>query len=221
MSPAPHSLADTVSFMGEFIREFRLTGSLFPTSARAAALLASPLEDRERPVRVLELGPGTGAVTSAVLARMRAGDALDICEINPRMVEVLQRRLEGLPEYRAHRAQVRIHVCGAQELPPGAPYDVVVCSLPFANFDLPLVEAIFARLRQLSHAETRMTWFEYPELKRLRLLLAGESSPYTAVSGFLAQQGSQPLGRVYGNFPPLQAYVLRPLQSEQASTQAA
>jgi len=212
MSPSPHSLADTVAFMGEFLREFRLTGSLFPTSARAAALLARPLEQREGPLRVLELGPGTGAVTAALLARMRDGDTLDICEINPRMVELLQRRLEPLPDYAAHRAQVRILVCGAQELPLGAPYDVIVCSLPFANFDLALVESIFARLRQLSHAGTKMTWFEYPELKRVRLLLAGEASQYTAVSGYLAQLGSVPLGRVYGNFPPLQAYELRPLK---------
>jgi phospholipid N-methyltransferase len=208
--------------MGEFLREFRLTGSLFPTSARAAALLARPLEQREGPVRILELGPGTGAVTAAVLARMRDGDTLDICEINPRMVEVLQRRLELLPEYMAHRAQVRVLVCGAQALPDVAPYDVIVCSLPFANFDLPLVEAIFGRLRQLSHAGTKMTWFEYPELKRVRLLLAGEGSPYSAVSGYLAQLGSLPLGRVFGNFPPLQAYELRPLKgSASPAVQAA
>jgi len=221
MSSVPHSLSDTVTFVGEFVREFRLTGSMFPTSARAAALLARPLEEREGPLRILELGPGTGAVTAAVLARMRDGDALDICEINPRMVKVLQRRLEQLPAYRAHHAQVRVLVCGAQELPHVAPYDVIVCSLPFSNFDLPLVESIFARLRQLSHEGTRMTWFEYPELKRLRLMLSEEASQYSAVSAFLAQQGCEPLGRVFGNIPPLQAWVLRPLRGQPAAAERA
>ncbi|MBM4378173.1 MAG: methyltransferase domain-containing protein [Deltaproteobacteria bacterium] len=221
MSHTPHSLSDTVYFMGEFIRQFRLTGSLFPTSARAAALMASPLEGREQPLRVLELGPGTGSVTSAVLARMREGDTLDICEINPRMVEVLQRRMEGLPGYQAHRARMRILVCGAQELPLGTPYDVIVCSLPFGNFDLPLVEAIFSRLRQLSHAETRMTWFEYPELKRLRLLLGGHGAPLAAVTAYLGQQGAEPIGRVYGNLPPLQAFLLKPLKGQPSAVQAA
>jgi len=137
------------------------------------------------------------------------------------MVEALQRRLEPLRVYQAHRAQVRILVCGAQELPLGAPYDVIVCSLPFGNFDLALVEAIFTRLRQLSHADTRMTWFEYPELKRLRLLLGGHGAALAAVAAYLAEQGPEPLGRVFGNLPPLQAYVLRPLKAPPSAVQAA
>lgn len=209
--PWHRRVADTLLFLGEFIREFQQTGSMFPTSVAAARVLTAPLRDRERPLRILELGPGTGAVTHMVLSLMRPGDTLAICEINERFMAALQHRVSLDPVFPAHREQVRFLRCGAQELPLDGRYDVIICSLPFVNFGPELVHAIFNRLRLVSHPDTVMTFYEYPEFKHLGRLLAGaERRVHMAeVEAYLEAQGRQRFQRVLLNLPPMQVYTLR------------
>ena len=76
-------------FLREFLLEFKTTGACFPTSKWAAQALIKPLRDTKRkPMRILELGPGTGSVTLPILRELREGDTLTICEINPRFMKV-------------------------------------------------------------------------------------------------------------------------------------
>jgi phospholipid N-methyltransferase len=69
---------------------FYTTGAVLPSSPYRANALASPLASPRGPARILEVGPGTGPVTQAIVQHMQAADALDAVEINEHFVRLLQ-----------------------------------------------------------------------------------------------------------------------------------
>lgn len=210
-------------FAREYLRERTHTGSFWPTSRTAARELTSPVLGHAAPCHILELGGGTGAITTAILNTMRSGDTLGICEINERFMASLQRRLSTEALFLAHRDQVSFHRCPAQLLPATACYDVIVASLPFLNFDVDSVHAIFKRLEQVSHPGTVMTFYEYVGLRRL-----GTSMPIgpwrrriRGVEAYLDAKGRQKHSIVWWNLLPLQVYTLvlssRPILADGSS----
>src|SRR5271154_6579896 len=95
-------------FYQEFRGAYRNTGSILPSSRGLARALVAPFRQRKQPARVLEVGPGTGAVTAEILRQLRPGDQLDMVEINPHFVAVLHRRFETEPLWRARRQQTNV-----------------------------------------------------------------------------------------------------------------
>jgi len=167
-------IKDNIIFLKEFINEFQSTGAPFPTSKWAARALICPLKQRCRPsaLKALELGPGTGSVTVRILEQLREQDSLTVCEINPRFLSLLRAKLNENPHYHLHRERVTFYGCAVQELPEDQKYDVIICALPFLNFDLPTVENIFAKLKRLSTDETIMTYYEYIGLRSVSLAIS-------------------------------------------------
>src|SRR5437773_2720220 len=73
-----------------FIREardsFHTVGAVLPSGRFLARAIASQLRGRDRPMRVLEVGPGTGALTWEIVRYIRPQDRLDIVELNSQFV---------------------------------------------------------------------------------------------------------------------------------------
>ena len=203
-------------FLREFLLEFKTTGACFPTSKWAAQALIKPLRDTDRkPMRILELGPGTGSVTLPLLRELRDGDTLTICEINPRFMKVLKETLEKEDAYRSKRSQVEFFLGAAQDIPVSEPYDMIVCALPFLNFDLPTVQEIFAKLRQISTPDTLMTYYEYIGARQFNQALAASrhKERISLVNGFLRTSGKvQNLDcrKVWLNLLPISIYTVKP-----------
>lgn len=203
-------------FLREFLLEFKTTGACFPTSKWAAQALIKPLRDTDRkPMRILELGPGTGSVTLPLLRELRDGDTLTICEINPRFMKVLKETLEKEEAYRSKRSQVEFFLGAAQDIPVSEPYDMIVCALPFLNFDLPTVQEIFAKLRQISTPDTLMTYYEYIGARQFNQALAASrhKERISLVNGFLRKSGKvQNLDcrKVWLNLLPISIYTVKP-----------
>ena len=203
-------------FLREFLLEFKTTGACFPTSKWAAQALIKPLRDTKRkPMRILELGPGTGSVTLPILRELREGDTLTICEINPRFMKVLKETLEKQEDYRNKRTQVEFFLGPAQDIPVTEPYDMIVCALPFLNFDLPMVQDIFAKLRQVSTPDTLMTYYEYIGARQFNQALAANKHKerISLVNGFLRNSNNvQNLDcrKVWLNLLPISIYTVKP-----------
>lgn len=131
-------MTDVTLFLREFARTRRDTGAIAPSSpllARALTRYVIPSPGRAR--AVLEVGPGTGAVTRHIRASLGALDTLDLVEANPRFAELLHRDYGGDERVRLLTGLVQEHELGS--------YDTVVCGLPFANFDAGTVDDIFSR----------------------------------------------------------------------------
>ena len=209
-------LKENLLFLREFLLEFKTTGACFPTSKWAAHALITPLREPNRaPKRILELGPGTGSVTIPLIREMQPGDHLTICEINPRFMKALKETLERDESFQVKCDQVEFFEGAAQDIPVGAPFDVIVCALPFVNFDLGTVKDIFAKLRLISTPNTLMTYYEYIGARRINQTIGAQSRKdrMREVNGFLKESGEVrniDKRQVWLNLFPIHIYTVRP-----------
>src|SRR4051794_41539816 len=98
-------------FYREFRRAYRTTGSILPSGRFLALALVSEMRKRRPPRRILEVGPGSGAVTAEILRYLRPGDQLDIVEINENFVALLRRRFAQEALFQRHAHQVKLMHC--------------------------------------------------------------------------------------------------------------
>src|SRR5580692_9288787 len=85
------ALSDSTMFLREWIANPQRTGAVAPSSPQLGAAMARWLP-RNPESFVLELGPGTGAVTDALLKRGLREDRLVAIEFNPNLAKLLSKR---------------------------------------------------------------------------------------------------------------------------------
>jgi phospholipid N-methyltransferase len=84
------SLNDTLVFLRAWLRDPRGIGAVTPSGAALARLMTSHVSALGGPV--IELGPGTGALTRALLARGVPLHRLALVEADPQLADALGRR---------------------------------------------------------------------------------------------------------------------------------
>jgi phosphatidylethanolamine/phosphatidyl-N-methylethanolamine N-methyltransferase len=150
------ALADSTLFLQEWFANPQRTGSLAPSSPRLAAAMAHWLPTNPESY-VLELGPGTGAVTEMLLKRGLREDRLVAIERNPKMARLLR---EKFP-----RAQIISgdawhldHLLRSRREPIES-VGAVISSLPLLNFPLVEAEALTQKIRAV--LEPDGNWVQY------------------------------------------------------------
>ncbi len=163
-------------FAAEFVRNFHTTGAIAPSGQALARELCRHLHSApsDGPRRLLEVGPGTGAVTRRIAARMRPGDTLDLVEANPKFVAWMTDLLRTDPRLRRVADRVRILPGLVQEIELPTGYHAVVCGLPFTNFDAETVSGILDILLGALDPKARLSFFTYAALRRVKLLTSRE-----------------------------------------------
>ena len=156
------------AFYRQFRDQYGTTGSVMPSSRALARALTRPMRACPSPRRVLEVGPGTGAVTREIVRTLRPGDRLDIVEINASFVEVVRRRFEEELDFRRKTLQTRVIHSAIQDVEGRAVYDVMISGIPLNNFAVPLVEEIFASYRRLLKPQGALSYFEYVAIRDLK-----------------------------------------------------
>ncbi len=82
---------DETRFLKSWIERPLLTGAVMPSGKFLAKAMAREVDPRE-PGPVVEIGPGTGPVTEALLARGVAQERLVLVEFNPDFIDLLKKR---------------------------------------------------------------------------------------------------------------------------------
>ncbi len=213
-------IRERVEFLRQFRRAFHATGALQPSSRHLARAMTDPLRSRratqpDRPCRIIELGPGTGAVTRAIGRAMGPHDRLDCYEINPDFAAYLQRLIARDPSLRSVADRVRVHRRPAQQAAADAPIDFVVCSIPLNNLRPGEVREILERALSLLAVDGFLSYFEYLWLPRLRRLFvpAAERDRIDGVRAVKRAVPARPAGTsvVLLNLPPARAVHLQPI----------
>ena len=152
------ALSDTTLFLREWIAHPQRTGAVAPSSRQLGAAMARWLP-RDPESFVLELGPGTGAVTDALLKRGLREDRLIAIERNPTLAKLLRKRFP--------RAQI---IAGdawdleklLAELPqPVASVGAVISSLPMLNFPVAQAEALAQKIRHVLAPDGKWVQYSY------------------------------------------------------------
>lgn len=166
-------IKDNIIFLREFFTDFQATGTFFPSSKWAADALAAPIRhSRGHPLNILEVGPGSGPVTVQLLKYMSDEDTFTICEINPRFMLALKKKLSRNADYLRHKERIFFFEGPVQNLPEDRQYDAIICAIPFLNFEVETVREIFEKFARISNEQTQMTYFEYIGLRSLGLVVS-------------------------------------------------
>ena len=142
------------NFFREALKNFRSTGAI----ARASPLLIKRLIGSipgDRPLTVVELGPGEGCITRALLEELHPESSLTAFEINPAFV----RRLGEIEDPRLHiipRGADRL----ADHFGP-ASVDFVVSSLPLSMIDQPVKERIIRQSQEVLRPGGEFLQYQY------------------------------------------------------------
>jgi phosphatidylethanolamine/phosphatidyl-N-methylethanolamine N-methyltransferase len=91
LPPALGKIEDEARFLRSWLERPLVTGAVTPSSKMLARTMASYVDPRI-PGPVIELGPGTGPVTDALVRRGVAEDRLVLVEFNPDFCKLLHKR---------------------------------------------------------------------------------------------------------------------------------
>lgn len=156
-------------FYRQFREQYQTTGSILPSSKALGRAMTRPMRQCKSPRRILEIGPGTGAVTAAIVRQLRPGDQFDIVEINADFVAFLGRRFAEEADFRRVRAMSRIIHGPLQEVPGEHVYDFMISGLPLNNFSLELVDEIYRAYERLLKPTGTLTCFEYVWIRQAKM----------------------------------------------------
>jgi phospholipid N-methyltransferase len=184
-------LREHVLLFSRFLRSPRTVGAVTASSRALAAAMVEGL-DLGPGRRIVELGPGTGAFTGAIVERLRPGSEFLAVDIDPAFVRQVQRRW---PEVQC--------VCASAERLEGIvadyqlfPIDHIVSGLPFVSLPTAMTRQILQNVAAVLRPGGTFTTFQYVHGYRLPPAVAFRKS-------LTERLGAPPSTRiVLRNFPP-------------------
>ncbi len=206
-------LNDHRVFWQEFRQNFATTGSIMPSGRRLAMALTRYL-DPSVPQRILEVGPGTGAVTQQIVQRLGDKDELILVETNESFVKQLEERFVSDPAFQRVADRCKILHMRIEQLPPSDRFDVVVSGLPLNNFEPALVRKILDGLRLHLAKGGTISFFQYLALRSVKTLFSGrlQRQRLRAIGQALQEvmvEGEVARDVVWSNFPPAAVHHLQ------------
>jgi phospholipid N-methyltransferase len=156
------ALAEALVFLRQFTHTARMTGSIAPSGAALSRALTRHVQpgSAHQPRAVLEVGPGTGAVTRRLAQCLGPHDTLELVEANSLFVDRLSAALRHDARLAAVAPRTRLHHGLIQDQELGH-YDTIVCGLPFANFPPAQIEAVVRQLIGSLRPGGRLSFFSY------------------------------------------------------------
>jgi len=149
-------LREHVLVFSRFLRSPRTVGALTASSRALAAAMVSDL-DLARACRVVELGPGTGALTGAIVDRLGPGTVFLAVDIEPAFVDAIQKRWPTVQCVCASAERLEALVADRGMYP----VDHIVSGLPFVSLPPAMTLQILANVAQVLRPNGTFTTFQY------------------------------------------------------------
>ncbi len=160
-----------LEFFRQFRQRFKTTGAIAPSSRFLAKAMTWPMRQGTSPRRILEVGPGTGAVTGSLVRSLQPGDCLDLVEINDVFADMLRKRFETDEAWNRVADQCEVHQLPLQEFKSDEPYDYVISGLPMNNFEPALVSELLETMFGLMQDGAVLSYFEYIYIRSIKCVL--------------------------------------------------
>ena len=180
--PLDERFEDEARFLRSWLERPLLTGAVTPSSRLLARTMASFVDPRV-PGPVIELGPGTGPVTEALIRRGVAQDRLVLVEYNPDFCRLLKRRFplstivqgdaydirDTLGEVLAESAAATVSSLPLFTKPMDTRLELLRTALdamrpnaPFVQFTYAVVPPMPARAKDYSASCSNRVWLNLP-----------------------------------------------------------
>lgn len=150
------ALSDTGLFLQEWLANPQRMGSVVPSSPQLAAAMARWLPSDPESF-VLELGPGTGAVTEALIKRGLREEKLVAIERNPKMARLLREKFPRAQIITGDAWRLDELLRGRRE--PIESVGAVFSSLPLLNFPPEKAEALAQKISSV--LQPQGNWVQY------------------------------------------------------------
>jgi phosphatidylethanolamine/phosphatidyl-N-methylethanolamine N-methyltransferase len=187
---APIKLDDEARFLRSWIERPLVTGAVTPSGKLLAKTMAAYVDPRT-PGPVIELGPGTGPVTDALVARGVEQERLVLVEFNPDFCRLLKARFPRATIVQGDAYDIRTTVGELIETPAIA----TISSLPLFTKPVEQRLALLRAAHDLSHPGAPFVQFTYAVVPPI----PKQPSEYTAT----------PSQRIWLNLPPARVWVYR------------
>lgn len=188
--PLEERFEDEAKFLRSWLERPLVTGAVTPSGRMLARTMASYVDPR-MPGPVIELGPGTGPVTDALIRRGIAQDRLVLVEYNPAFCQLLKRRFPKATIIQGDAYDIR-ETLGEILTEPAA---ATVSSLPLFTKPMEQRLSLLTTAQDVMHPNAPFIQFTYAVVPPL----PARSKHYTA-------WGSN---RVWLNLPPARVWVYR------------
>jgi len=148
-------LRDHIHLLGRFLRHPRTVGAVAPSSAALARQMVAALDLRE--ARVVELGPGTGSFTRAIIAKLGPAARFLAVDVDPTFIAAIRKRWPQVD-----------CVCGSAEQLPAIvderglnQVDHILSGLPFASLPASITRRILDGIERTLRPGGTFTTFQY------------------------------------------------------------
>jgi phosphatidylethanolamine/phosphatidyl-N-methylethanolamine N-methyltransferase len=156
------AIADSTLFLREWFVNPQRTGSVVPSSPQLGAAMARWLP-RDPESFVLELGPGTGAVTNALLKHGLREDRLIAIEHNPTLAKLLQKKYPHARIIAGDAWDLDTLLAGLPQ--PVSSVGAVISSLPLLNFPKAQADKLAHKIRSVLEPRGRLVQYSYHLIK--------------------------------------------------------
>jgi phospholipid N-methyltransferase len=192
---------DIGRFLGQFLAAPRSVGALLPSSPALAAAMVAPIDFGTAPT-VVEFGPGTGAFTAAILARMGGRGRYVGIELNPLFCRHLAARFPGTDFVEGSVADLAA-LMATKNI---SRIDAIVCGLPWASLPVALQARVFDAIGDLLADDGVFCTFAYVQ----GLVLPGAWALRRALRARFARVAQSAV--VWRNVPPAFVYYCRQMK---------
>jgi phosphatidylethanolamine/phosphatidyl-N-methylethanolamine N-methyltransferase len=183
-------LDDEVRFIRSWLEKPLSTGAVTP-SGRVLARTMARYVDARIPGPVVELGPGTGPVTEALVAEGIAPERLVLVEFNPTFCQLLRARFPAATVVQGDAYGLRRLLGGLLQQPAAA----IVSGLPLFTKPVRMRLRLFREALELLQPDAPFVQFTYAVVPPIPKKLAG-----------VRAEASE---RIWKNMPPARVWVYR------------
>lgn len=185
------NFADEARFIRSWIEKPLIVGAVSPSGKALARMMAKPI-DPDVPGQVLELGPGTGPVTEALIERGVDEGRLVLVEFNPGFVALLRQRFPRATVLQGDAYAVTGVVASVLT----GPLAGVVSSLPLLTKPVPRRARLLNECLALARPGAPFSQFTY---------MVGPPVPLFSIGD--AEAEGSPL--IWRNVPPARVWTYR------------
>ena len=189
MTAPPDVLSGNLRFLRALMAHPKNIGAIMPSSRALGRAIARQV-DPARPGPVLELGPGTGVLTQAVLERGITPGRLTLVEFDPDMAAFLAGHFEGVDVIEGDAFELA-RTLGAKAREP---FSAIISGIPLLNFPMARRRIFMEGVCRLLAPGAPLIQFSY-----------GAQAPVVPSPDYSVTRTAM----VWANLPPARVWVYR------------